>query len=184
MADSLVLRVCSVRDKLGWRNFGVAMLMFCLMATIAGCGVIPEKMSINDPRVKPLLDAASVFHGSEYGFTPLPTVGYVSLETRPRAGYDAMLHISGRTSRTIAFRKTGSGYKWIGEQEVFVGPRKYKSVDGMLNEQVCLTYETAHVSGYPLNQITVTYMGEDPRLADRPNLSLKDVTPELKEWGY
>jgi hypothetical protein len=174
----------SFRGASGWRNFGVAMLVLSLAPMIAGCEVIPEKMAINDPRVKPLLDAASRFDRSEYGFTAIPATGSVTLESRPRAGYDAMLHVDGKTSRTIAFRKIGTGYRWVGEQEIFVGPKKYNSVDGILSEQVCLTYEIANVSGFPLNRINATYRGADRRLADRPNLSLKDVTPVLKEWGY
>ena len=41
-----------------------------------------------------------------------------------------MLHLGGKTIRTIAFRKNAAGFLWIGEQEVFEGPKMYKSVDG------------------------------------------------------
>ena len=95
-----------------------------------------------------------------------------------------MLQITAKTSRTVAFRRDNGGYVWIGEQENFQGPKKYKSEDGTFNEAVTLTYETQKVSGYPLNQLNVTYMGDDPRLTGRSNLSLSDVRPILKEWGY
>ena len=95
-----------------------------------------------------------------------------------------MLHLAGKTSRTIAFRKNAADYSWIGEQENFEGPKMYKSVDGTFHEEVTLTFEREHVSGVPLNKLSVSYMGEDPRLAGRVNLSLSDARPILKEWGY
>ena len=93
-----------------------------------------------------------------------------------------MLHLEGRTKRTIAFRKNTSGYSWIGEQEIFQGPKMYKTVDGTFHEEVTLTLEKEHVSGVPLNRLNVSYMGEDSRLAGRVGLSLSDVRPILKEW--
>jgi hypothetical protein len=160
-----------------WLVLTTALLM-------VGCGIFPEKVAIGDPRLQPLLKAASTFPRSQYGFSPTPTTGYVRLESRPRAGYDAMLHISGKTSRTMAFRKSLDGYNWIGEQEIFKGPNEYKTVDGTFKEQVCLTYEIEKISGFPQNRLNITYAGEDPRLAGRQNLSLVDVKPILKEWSY
>jgi hypothetical protein len=55
------------------------------------------------------------------GFTPIDRTSDLKLEWRPRDGYDAMLHVYGRTSRTIAFRRTDTGCEWIGEQEIFDG---------------------------------------------------------------
>ena len=57
-------------------------------------------------------------------------------------------------------------------------------MDGVFNEAITLTYETQSISGYPLNQLNVTYRGEDPRLEGRNNLTLAVVKPILKEWGY
>ena len=82
------------------------------------------------------------------------------------------------------FRKGATGHAWIGEKDIFQGPKQYKSVDGILREEVCLTYEVEKVSGFPLNQINVTYSGQDARLAGRANLSLTDVKRILREWGY
>jgi len=151
---------------------------------MSGCGIFPKNVAIDDPRVQPLLKAASTFPRSQYGFSPIPTTGYVHLESRSRPAYDAMLHMSGRTSRTIAFRKTVDGYTWIGEQEIFKGPNEHKTVDGTFKEQVCLTYEIEEISGFPRNRLNITYAGEDPRLAGREDLSLAEVKPILKEWGY
>ena len=149
-----------------------------------GCGIIPQRVAMDDQRIQPLLNAAASFDRTRYGFTPIPRQAKVMWESKPRAGYDAMLHIYSKTSRTIAFRKTGDGYRWIGEQEMFEGRKKYKSVDGTFNEHIVLTYETEHVSGVPLNRLDVTYWGEDPRLAAHYDLTLADVRPILKEWGY
>jgi hypothetical protein len=93
---------------------------------MTGSGIFLKSVSVDDPRVKPWLKAAAAVDRSKYGFTPLPTSGRVDLESRPSAGYDAMLHISGKTSHTIAFRKGATGYAWIGEQEIFQGPKQYK----------------------------------------------------------
>jgi hypothetical protein len=95
-----------------------------------------------------------------------------------------MLHIYSKTSRTIAFRKTSDGYRWIGDQEIFQGPKEYNSVDGALREQLTFTYEVESVSGFPTNRLNISYSGEDSRLANRSNLALAEVMPVLRESGY
>jgi hypothetical protein len=162
----------------------LTLLSVIVAFVVASCGVLPETVSVKDPRVQSLLRAATTFDRAANGFSPLPTSGDVYFESRPRSGYDAMLHLGGKTSRTIAFRKNTSGYYWIGEQESFQGPQIYKDVDGTFHEEVVLTFETEKVSGSPLNRLNVTYDGEDPRLANRHDLSLSDVKPILHEWGY
>lgn len=167
------------------RLTGLTLLLKLVLAFLTvGCGIFPENVSVSDQRVQSLLKVAADFDRTSYGFSPLPTSGRVSLESKPRAGYDAMLHLGGKTSRTIAFRKNTTGYSWIGEQEMFEGPKMYKSVDGTFHEEVTLTFEKEHLSGVPLNKLNVSYMGEDSRLAGRVDLSLRDVKPILKEWGY
>lgn len=130
------------------------------------------------------MKAAQSFDRTSYGFSPIPKQANVRLELRPTGRYDAMLHIAAKTFRTIAFRKENGNYVWIGDQETFKGPKKYETVDGVFNEAITLTYETQGVSGYPLNQLDVTYHGEDSRLAGQNNLTLAMVKPILKEWGY
>jgi hypothetical protein len=139
---------------------------------------------MDDPRVRPLLNAAASFDRTSYGFSPIPKAADVRLELRPTSQYDAMLHIYAKTSRTIAFRKTTNGYRWIGDQEIFQGPKEYKTVDGTFHEHLCFTYEVESVSGSPLNRLDIVYFGEDPRLANRSSLVLADVKPILREWGY
>ena len=160
--------------------------LFLLLAVveIAGCNFVPRKVAMNDPRIQPLLDAANSFQRTIYGFTPLPREADVRWESRPTKRYDAMLHITGRTSRTIAFRRDGQGYRWTGEQETFEGPKKYKTPDGTFNESVCLTYEIERDSGYPLNRLNVAYFGEDSRFENRHDLTFDSIRPLLVEWGY
>src|SRR5688572_20655437 len=113
-----------------------ALALLCWAVT--SCGLIPEKVSIDDPRVKPMLEAIARVDRKVYGFTQVTGDATIRVELRARAGYDAMLHVDGRTSRTIAFKSVDSGYEWIGEQEIFKGPRTYKSVDGEFRESITL----------------------------------------------
>jgi hypothetical protein len=149
-----------------------------------GCGLVPRKVAMDDPQVRLLVKAATSFDRASYGFSRIPQNADVRLELRPTSKYDAMLHIVAKTSRTIAFRKENGRYVWIGEQESFQGPKKYKSEDGIFNESVTLTYEIQGISGYPLNHLNVMYLGENRRLIGRENLTLSDVSSILKEWGY
>jgi len=139
---------------------------------------------MDDPRIQPLLKAAAKFDRAAYGFTPIPNVAEVRWESRPTSTYDAMLHIAAKTSRTIAFRRAGSGYRWIGDQEIFHGPRMYKTVDGTFNEEFTFTYEVESVSGFPTNQLNISYSGENSRFLEPKHLTLADVRPTLHEWGY
>jgi hypothetical protein len=159
-------------------------IVLCLCLLLAACDLVPRKVAMDDPRIQPLLKAAAAFDRTGYGFTPIPKSADVRWESRPTAHYDAMLHISAKTSRTIAFRKTGSGWEWIGDQEMFQGPKMVKTVDGTVLENITLTYEVERISGSPINQLTVDYLGEDPRLLNKSKLMLADVRPILKEWGY
>lgn len=159
-------------------------VLICLTLILAGCESVPRKVAIDDPRIQPLLREAASFDRPSYGFTPISRTAEVRWESKPTKKYDAMLHFDSKTSRTIAFRKAGTGWKWIGEQEIFPGPKLYKTVDGTFPEHICLNYEVEPISGFPTNQLNITYLGEDSRLVSRPSLSLADVRPILKEWGY
>jgi hypothetical protein len=139
---------------------------------------------MDDPRIQPLLQAAATFDRIAFGFTPLPQTADVRWESRPTERYDAMLHITARTSRTIAFKKAATGFKWIGEQEIFQGPNKFETPDGTFNEDITLTYELEAISGYPTNRLNITYLGEDPRLAYRNDITLDEIKPILREWKY
>lgn len=164
----------------------ISHLVFASVISLtAGCGFVPEKVSLSDSRVVPLIQAATNFDRAIYGFTPIPTNAEVRLESRPRAGYDAMLHFYGETSRTVAFRKTQTGWKWIHEQETFTGPNLYTNVDGVFHEQIVLTYGIERTSGHSTSQIHVDYFGEDARLtsaSNRYDLTLAQARPILEEW--
>ena len=155
------------------------------LSLFAGCSFLPEKVEMSDPRVVQLLKAAREFDREKYGFTSIPTEADVRLETRPRDGYDAMLHLYGKTSRTIAFEKVADGYRWIGEQETFPGPNFVQTPDeGPKQETICLTFDIKKISGCPLNELVISYYGEDPRLRPYPDPTLSQITPVLREWGY
>ena len=158
--------------------------LLCALVSLAACDMFPRKVAMTDPRIQPLIQAAQQFDRTAYGFTPLPLAAEVRWESQPRGTYDAMLHITAKTSRTIAFFKTGSGWRWVGDQEIFEGPKFFRTVDGTFKEHLSLTYETEHISGAKKNQLNVDYFGEDPRLANKHNLTLSDIKPILKEWGY
>jgi hypothetical protein len=155
----------------------------CLLV-LAGCGLLPESVSNDDPRLKPMFEAMSRVDRTKFGFTPIARDASIRVEWKPRSGYDTMLHISGPTSRTVAFRRTQSGYEWIGEQEIFQGPKTYKTPDGEFKESITITFETVPLSGHPLNTVAVDYAGEDPELAWPRQLTLADVRPWLQRWGY
>ena len=70
------------------------------------------------------------------------------------------------------------------EQESFRGPRKYKTVDGEFQESITLTYDTVAISGFPINELSVVYSGEDPALVWPRKLSLEAIRPTLARWGY
>jgi hypothetical protein len=127
---------------------------------------------------------------SQYGFTPLPKTGPVSIEGSSRlGGYDAMLHFGGDPYRTIAFRWDGKAYQWLGEQESFEGPRMWETADGRFHEEVTITYYKEAVYGASQG-LTIGYRGPDDNLmmprGDRPNwsLTLAEVNPLLEKWGY
>ena len=131
-----------------------------------------------------MFDAISRVDRRSLGFTTIAPDDSIRIEWGPRHGYDVMLHIGGKTARTVAFRRTPSGYDWIGEQEIFEGPSKYKTPDGVFNESITITFETVPISGHPLSKIDVDYSGEDPELSHVAQLTLDRARPWLKRWGY
>lgn len=109
------------------RASSTAIMLILIVAALASCGLIPRKVAMDNPRVQQLVKAAQSFDRTAYGFSPIPKQADVRLELRPTGRYDAMLHITTRTVRTIAFRKENGNYVWIGEQETFDGPKTYKT---------------------------------------------------------
>lgn len=158
------------------------LIAMCQMFLLASCGFVPEKVSWSDPRLAPMLQAIAAVDRAALGFTPIASTSSVRLELRSGGGYDAMLHIAGATSRTVAFRKTPGGYQWIHEQESHTGPKTYTTADGTLQERISVTYGTAPISGHAPNQLHIVYWGEDPRLPAHRPLTLEQVRPIIAEW--
>jgi hypothetical protein len=155
-----------------------------LCSIVVACHLLPETVTGDDPRVKAMFEAMAKVDRKAFGFTPVSRDASIRLERGPRSGYDATLHVDGKTSRTVAFRSVGSGYEWIGEQEDFESPRVYQTVDGEVHESITLSYEKVPIWGFPINELSVSYHGEDPVLAQARQLSLEAVRPTLNKWGY
>jgi hypothetical protein len=168
-----------------FRKWG-SVLLLCLSVTFAngaGFGSSPEKVSLSDPRVQPMLRAMDQVDRAALGFTPVTASDDIRLElTQPGGAYDAMLHLSGATTRTIAFRKTDAGYRWIFEQESREGPGWWQTPDGAVRESILMEYQTEHVDGVPLNQVFVRYTGADTNLSGR-DLTLAEAQPILTKWA-
>ncbi len=177
MAFQSVSRRAAISRQARW-----CVLLFLILEL--GCGVIPEGVSQDDPRLKPMFEAMARVDRAAMGFTPIARRADIRLERRRGGPYDAMLHVYEKTSRTIAFRRTADGYEWIGEQETFEGPREYTSVDGTFKEAITITYDRVPISGFPINTVAIIYRGEEPELASPRLLSLNVVRPWLKKWGY
>ena len=152
--DSLTIR---------WKN-GAAL---CLILT-AGCKRPP--VSMDDPSLTPFASMYSVDRG-QYGFTPLPKTGRVFIEGESsKFGYDALLEFVGTPTptRSIAFRWDGHAYQWLGEQEIFDGPRRWKPPKGRRDQEyVAITFYREELYGE--NQgLTIYYSGPDATLSVPP----------------
>jgi hypothetical protein len=133
-----------------------------------------------------MFDAIGRVDRTRLGFTTIPIDAQIRVEWHPMSdkAYDVMLHIYGKTSRTVAFKRTAQGYDWIGEQEILDGPATYDTPDGTFNENITITFERVPVTGFPMNRVNVLYAGDDPALSRVDELRLQDVQPWLKKWGY
>ncbi|MBM4449050.1 MAG: hypothetical protein FJ015_07435 [Chloroflexi bacterium] len=143
-----------------------------------------QDAKLSDAVMQPFLSAMNEVDRVSLGFSPIPPDARIKIE-RPREGrlpYDVMLHIYADTSRTVAFRKEDDSYRWIAEQEVHTGPHKYSSVDGYLDEQIIITYHKESLDATSLNKTVIIYLGDDPRLKRKAELTLQDVQPVLDEW--
>jgi len=167
------------------------MRWFCLGLLLlgVGCGrvreLLPLQLPPDDPRVAELVAVVAASNHTVLGFTPIGTNGHFRLEFAKRGGaYDRMLHIEDKTSRTLAFKQAGTGWRWTHEQEIFEGPHDYTTVDGTFKEAICLTYETERLAAARTNQLNISYSGDDTQLAWPRELILADVLPVLAAWGH
>ncbi len=187
-----------------------SVIILCTVTTIRFFsmpeGYTDQVVDVSDEAMAPYQAALAVDRRA-MGFPPLPTNGKVKIVLIDKANwgyeypppaYDVMLHfyeITNRGSypyvyRAVALKMDTKGFKWIHEQIVFGGPKRYTTVDGTFNERITLTCEKEQVAfiGTALEGTAVSYSGNDNRLADRTlhtdNLSIGQVAPILREWGY
>jgi hypothetical protein len=146
----------------------------------------PTKIDYNNAELKPLWKAMTEVNRDSLGFTPIDENADISIENESilfEKPYDKMIHIYGKTSRTIAFKKIDSEkYVWIGEQEIYTGPRKFETADGEQNEQITITYHKSPISGAPLNVIYINYFGPDEKLSQNQELKITDIKPFIENW--
>lgn len=150
--------------------------------TFSSCWLKP--INYNDRELVPYLAAIAKAKQlrDSLGFSAVSEKAKITLE-KNGDGYDAMLHVyQSISSRTIAFKRVGSGYIWIGEQEIFTGPRKFDTPDGELNETITLNYEVEPISGYPLNKLSLIYDGPDSSYTPPNVLSISESHKIIKRW--
>ncbi len=160
-------------------------LTISLCLILFGCGLTPRKMDFTDNELKPYWTAVEKVDRKALGFSEIEKESKISLEDGSviEKPYDKMLHIYGKTSRTIAFELLETGdLKWLGEQEIYSGPEKYQTPDGEFNEQIVLTYELTPISGHKINELNISYHGERPELTGKSILTLETVRPYIKDW--
>ena len=150
---------------------------------------------ITSPELRPF-QAMYAAPRTLYGFTAYPKHASVMVETptgadAKTAGYDAMLHIylgerihSG-TEWDVLFKRVNGQYRWIGEQETWTGPHGHMTPDGeLVTESISISYNTQPGDGLgEVNTLQASYTGPETKLAEKDNLTLKDVQPILKQWG-
>jgi hypothetical protein len=170
----------------------IHLLLAVAVVFLSGCDT--GKVSLSDPRLASMLQAIAAVDRAALGFTPIPTNAVVHLHGAG-AGYDAMLIIYDTPAlqagvyRNIGFRKTGTAYKWIFEQEIHPGPGTFKQLGNTdhqwhtAHEFIVITYDTVGMLGVTPGKLCVAYDGRDSRIADRKDLTLDEVSPILAEWG-
>jgi hypothetical protein len=155
------------------------LIIGCLL--VAGCGLTPEDVPTSDPQLQPFFKALNEVDREALGFTPVPTNAHIRLERASGRAYDAMLHIYDTTRRTIAFRKTPDGYRWINEQEIHDGPGWHQSMEGTFRENILVEFQTEHLNGIPTNQLYIRYTEAGTNWNAR-DLTLAEALPILESW--
>lgn len=172
-------------------NLNYFLLVFLIMT---GCGVFPEKVKMNDKRLIPLFEAMKEVRRDTLGFSAIDSNSEIRLETAngsffsrfflPTKNYDVMLHIDGKTSMTIAFKKVGNDkYAWIGEQETYYGKRNYTTVDGTFKEEIMIDYDKIPIAGWETNKINIEYNGPDSTITPPNKLTLAEAQQMIKKWN-
>lgn len=141
-------------------QFGGGIVLVLTFLFFVGCHqVLKEDFSPSDPQLQPFFKAMESVDRTSMGFTAISTNANIKIQWgRSTSPFDAMLHVYGDTSRTISFRKTPDGYRWVHEQEIHTGPGWRQTVDGTLREQIVIEFQTEPINGIPTNEIHLTYM--------------------------
>lgn len=133
-----------------------------------------------------MIEAADMFPREVFGFTPLPSSPSTKVEVEkpgPKSSCDVRLRIRGSTEKTISFMASSSGYKWVSECEVFIGPNTYPAGAQEQRETIRLVYEIRRIEGQQPNELSITYSGSDPRLQRAKKIALGDIRDLLGEWS-
>ncbi len=171
------------------RNVGrqVRILKPCsAVLALTACGLAPGPIDLDDQRVQPLLEAMRVVDREGLDFTALPHDAEFRLEGRAvnrlqalligkMQNYDAMLHVCGKTSRTIVFARRVKGSSGSENRRPTPAP------GDSIRPTECS--QRVKISGAPLEQVYISYSGENPELAWPRELTLADIEPYLKKWG-
>ncbi len=152
-----------------------------LLFALSSCNRTTERAKYEDPRLKPMWEAAAAVDREALGFTPIERNAQIILDAVPNTDH-VMLHVYGTTSRIIWFRKLGDGYKWTGEFEIHKGPTQYESVDGLTYEEIDISYDSEDRLGFPTNKPHIIYWGPDSSPLSGKLLRVEDIREVIKKW--
>ncbi len=149
-------------------------------ASFMKCG--PIKTRMHDSALDPYRDVIQNIDREGLGFSPISDDAWV--EIQPIYGPYIYIDIYGDTSRTITLTEKGGSYEWLSEQEISYGPNQRPDDGGMSQERIVVEFQTEELNGVPVNQTSVVYSGNDPRINSLGPLWLRlhDVRPYLDEW--
>lgn len=167
---------------------GSQMLAIAAILLSCSCGDEqgPVEVTLDDPRIGPLLEATNKVDRRALGFSPIDTTRSITLEG-PGSDYDAMLHFYGTNiTRCIGFVKRKGRFEYSQEQEVRMGPNAYvwDKMDGPVErEQLVIEFPARSETGVPIDKSVIYYMGDDSRWKDRPAISEEEARSILREWA-
>jgi hypothetical protein len=96
-------------------------------------------------------------------------------------GYDIALHVhNDRMYRSVFFVRENDQYVWIGEQEIHRTGRYYSSIDGILPEEIVITYYEREVYG-GIPGLIIAYHGDDASIPRMPTCD--QALSYIREWS-
>jgi len=202
-------RRSSLVFAIGLVLFVILLFPILVVVTTSERGSRTETVSISQESMDPYQSIYDVDRKA-MGFPPLPSEGTVKVKIIDRENwsyeydppnYDVMLQFYEiglksykYTSRTVALKKKNGHLQWVHEQMMFHGPKKYTDDESLPNQEwIVLRCETEQIGQLGKDTVgtEVMYSGPDERLIgekgwtiDGGDLSLEDVIPVLREWGY